>query len=137
MGYKTVNKKQQVKVQKVTELLEEFKEKEPELRGQILIIFPAGVPIASTWESKFDPILVGALTSAVKMTFQHLCNHLKRGNLDRVFVNSDDGKSIIQNAGPNAILITILDYTADVYRLAFVATNMALKIEQIMEGFVE
>ena len=64
----------------------------------MILAYPAGVPIASTWKGTVDPILIGAVSAAMRITFDHLCQTLKKGNLTRLFMTSEQGKCIIQNA---------------------------------------
>lgn len=115
------------------ELIVNYGQKQPDVIGQIVMAYPAGVPIANTWEGEVDPILIGAISAAVKLTFQHLCDNLKKGNLRRVFINSENGKAIIQNAGPKAILTTMVNEDADLYSVAFTQADLAKKIEQLLK----
>ena len=116
-------------------LIQEFTNSQSDVQGQIIISFPAGVPIANTWKGLINPILIGALSAAVKLTFRNLCLYLNKGNLRRLFMNSEYGRAIIQNAGDNAILTTVIDGEADLLRVAFGITNLTLKIEKILKNF--
>ncbi|MFW9877535.1 MAG: roadblock/LC7 domain-containing protein [Candidatus Thorarchaeota archaeon] len=119
---------------KLNELIKEFTDSQSDVQGQIVISFPAGIPIAETWKEKIDPILIGAVCAAMKITFQDLCANLNKGNLKRLFMNSKNGRVIIQNAGPNAILTTLIDEEADLYTVAFNIINQAIKIEYILKA---
>ena len=116
-------------------LLQEFTASQNDVQGQILIAYPQGVPIAETWQGAIDPILVGALSAAVKLTFQNLCQNLKKGNLRRLFMNSQKGRVIIQNSGDKAILSTIIDQEADIARISFEMSNLTIKLEKLLEKF--
>ena len=52
-------------LEKLLEIVEEFTDSQIDVQGQIVIAFPAGVPIANTWKGEIDPILVGAVSAAV------------------------------------------------------------------------
>ncbi len=119
----------------LSRLINEYKKTQHDVAGQIVMAFPAGVPIASTWEGQVDPILIGAISAAVKLTFQHLCDNLKRGILQRLFINSENGKVIIQNTGPKAILTTIMNFDADVHRVGFTMGGLAIKIEKLLKNW--
>ncbi len=119
-------------IEKLQGMLVLYAKNNSEVAGQLVMAYPAGVPIASSWEGAVDPILIGAISAAVKLTFQHLCESLKRGNLQRLFINSELGKSIIQNAGPKAILTTIMTNDADVLGIAFTMSDLALQIEKLL-----
>jgi len=122
-------------IENLNSLIQEFTNSQSDVQGQIVIAFPSGVPIANSWEGTINPILVGALSAAVKLTFQNLCVHLNKGNLKRLLMNSEYGRAIIQNAGENAILTTLIDGEADMLRIAFGVTNLALDIEKIMKDY--
>ena len=120
---------------KLNDLIVDFGKKQTDVAGQIVMAYPSGVPIANTWTGEVDPILIGAISAAVKLTFQHLCDNLKRGLLKRVYINSENGKAIIQNAGPKAILTTIMNYDADIPSVAFTQADLANKIEQLLKNW--
>lgn len=122
-------------VEQIYSILNDFKKQREDIQGQILIEFPQGVPIVSSWEGNIDPILIGAVTAAVKLTFTRLCQNLKKGMLQKIIVHNEKGKIIIQNAGPKAILTTIMPYDADVYAIAFLTLNIVNKIEKLMEKY--
>lgn len=122
-------------ISKLNKLIQEFTDSQEDVQGQIVISFPAGVPIANTWKGKINPILIGALSAAVKLTFQNLCVRLNKGNLKRLSMSSEYGRAIIQNAGDNAILTTIIDGEADLLRVAFGITNLSLKIKDLLMNY--
>jgi hypothetical protein len=116
-------------------MIQEFTNSQSDVQGQIVITYPGGVPIVNTWKGEIDPILVGALSASVKLTFRYLCEQLRKGNLDKLFMNSDNGRVIIQDAGPKAILTTIIDKEADLFRIAFGMTNLAIELEKLLKDF--
>lgn len=97
--------------------------------------YPEGVPIANSTDQEVDPIMIGAVSAAVRLTFQHLCNNLKLGKLERLFMNSEKGRIIIENAGENAILTTIIDKFANLYGEAFKCHDLSLKLQDRLKGF--
>lgn len=116
--------------------VESFTTENTGIKGQIVISYPSGVPIASSWKEEVDPILIGAISASVNLTFQNLCRQLEQGNLKRVFVNSEDGKVLIQSAGKNAILNTIVSDDADIYPVAFIVRDFAKIVEKIIGDYV-
>lgn len=118
---------------KLVSMIKEFTKSQSDVKGQILISYPSGIPVADTWDEKIDPILVGALSAAVKLTFRKLCTSFKKGNLKRLLMRSDYGRVIIQNTGPNAILTTIVDDEADIFRIAFSMNNLIISIRNYLE----
>ncbi len=114
----------------------EFANSQDGVKGQILITYPDGVPIVNTWRGEIDPVLVGALSAAVKLTFRYLCRKLRKGDLKRLYMNSDYGRVIIQDAGENAILTTIIEKYADLFGIVFGVSNLSLELENYLHGFV-
>lgn len=124
-----------VKLNQMKILLKDFTESQSDVQGQIIIAYPAGIPIVSTWQGSIDPVLIGALCAAVKLTFHNLCLNLKKGSLKKLYVNGEYGRAIIQNSGPNAILTTIIDEEADFFRIAFGMSDLVIEIEKLLEKF--
>ncbi len=121
---------------KLKAIIQDFTDSQSDVQGQIVITYPGGVPIVNTWKGgKIDPILVGAISAAVKLTFRYLCEQLRKGILKKLFINSDYGRVIIQDAGPKAILTSIIDKEADLFRIAFGMTNLAIELEKLLEDF--
>ncbi|MHA1819696.1 MAG: roadblock/LC7 domain-containing protein [Promethearchaeota archaeon] len=131
MSQKTTDKD----ILELRKIVQKFSDEQPDIKGQIVMAYPSGVPIANSWEGEVDPILVGAISAAVKLTFRYLCEHLGKGELKRLFINSKEGKILIQNAGEKAILTTIMTNDADIYRIAFLAGDLASKIEELTKNY--
>lgn len=119
----------------LNKLVTEFTDSQSDVQGQIVIAFPAGIPIANTWKGDVDPVLIGAVSAAVKLTFQNLCMNLKKGIIKKILVNSDSGRVIIQKVGERAILTTIIAEEADVFRIAFGISNLAIKVNDLFKSF--
>ena len=116
-------------------MVQDFTDSREDVQGQIIMSYPSGVPVANSWKGEMNPILIGAISAAVKLNFQNLCNNLKKGNLDRILINNENGKIIVQNAGPTAILTTIMTYDADLYTAAFMTLNIAKKVEKLLKNY--
>ncbi|MFX1276596.1 MAG: hypothetical protein ACFFBP_03340 [Promethearchaeota archaeon] len=120
---------------KLNNLVGEFTDSQSDVQGQIVIAFPAGVPIANTWKGELDPVLIGAVSAAVNLTFQNLCMNLKKGLIKKIFVNSELGRVIIQKIGERAILTTIIAEEADVFRISFGISSLSIKINDLLKSF--
>ncbi len=120
---------------KLNNIVEEFTDSQSDVQGQIVIAFPAGVPIANTWKGELDPVLVGAVSAAVNLTFQNLCMNLKKGIIKKILVNSEFGKVIIQKIGERAILTTIIAEEADIFRISFGSSNLVIKINELLKSY--
>jgi predicted regulator of Ras-like GTPase activity (Roadblock/LC7/MglB family) len=119
---------------KIKTLLSTFKQNHPDVQGQMVVIFPEGLPVANSWEGEMDEILIGAVAAAIKLTFEHLCVNLKKGKLNRLFINSEKGKIVIQNTGTRAILCSIMNFDVDQYRLIFMTSVLGNEIAKILGG---
>ncbi len=123
------------KLENLKALLNEFSTTHKDVQGQIIIAYPAGVPLINTWKGEINPVLIGAISAAVKLTFHRLCQNLKKGDLKRLYMKSENGRVIIQNAGPHAILTSIIDDEADLGRIAFSMSNLTIEIEKLLTNF--
>lgn len=126
---------QDATLQSLEKLVNDFTKSRDDVQGQIVMAYPAGVPIANSWQGEMNPILIGAISAAVKLTFMNLCRNLKKGDLDRILIHNENGKIIVQNAGPKAILTTIMSYDADIYTVAFMTLDITKKIEKLLENY--
>ncbi|GAB4313184.1 MAG: hypothetical protein Kow0069_14220 [Promethearchaeota archaeon] len=130
-----MSKKDRMKLHRLSKMVENFTNTNPDVAGAVVIAYPEGVPLANSYQQALDPILLGAVSASVRLTFQHLCDNLRLGRLRRLFINSEGGRMIIQNAGDNAILTTIVDKFANLYGEAFKANDLSLKIGGLLKGF--
>ncbi len=115
--------------------IKDFTDSQSDVLGQILITYPGGVPIVNSWKGDINPILIGALSAAVKLTFRDLCKKLRKGTLKRLYMDSEYGKVIIQDAGDKAILTTIINKKADIFRIAFGMSNLAIDLNDLLIDF--
>ena len=101
--------------------------------GSVVISYPDGIPIATTWEEEIESVTASGLVTSVRMTLDHLYNRFKKSKLSRVYINCDEGNFIIMNAGETALIVTFLATYANVPACSFEIRNAALKIQKILK----
>ncbi len=117
--------------EKLTIILKELS-KTTGVLGSVIISYPDGIPIATTWEEEIEVVMASGLVTSVKLTLDHLYKLFRKSNLERVIVDSDEGNFIIMNAGRNSIIVTFLEKYANIPSCAFEIRNASIKIEKIM-----
>ncbi len=98
--------------------------------GSMIISYPTGIPLDSTWQKELESITASGLVTSVKLTLDNLYRILRKSQLTRVYVESEKGNFIIMNAGSRAIIITFLDKYANVPACSFEIHNVSLKLEK-------
>ena len=101
--------------------------------GSVIISYPDGIPIASTWAEEIESVTASGLVTSVRMTLDHLYNRFKKSKLSRVYINCDEGNFIIMDAGETALIVTFLATYANVPACSFEIHNAALKIQKILK----
>lgn len=96
--------------------------------GSIIISYPVGIPLASTWPKELESITASGLVTSVKLTLDSLYRTLRKSQLTRVYVETENGNFIIMNAGTKAVIVTFLDKYANVPACSFKVHNAALKL---------
>lgn len=105
-----------------------------EVHHNILMAYPEGVPvyISKKTEVPYESIVISAIATAIRLSYAILYKSLRNGTLGRVIVSNTDGNIMIANAGPKAILISIIDEYADMPRLIFYQNSLTKRLSQIL-----
>lgn len=117
--------------EKLNNILKELN-KIPGVKGSVIISYPEGIPIASTWEKEMESITASGLVASVKLTLDNLYSIFRKSKLSKVYVESEDGNLIITDTGKNAIIISFLSKYANIPAISFEIRNAAIKIEKIL-----
>lgn len=96
--------------------------------GSMIISYPAGVPLVSTWQKELESITASGLVTSVKLFLDNLYRTLRKSQLTRVVVESKNGNFIIMNAGTKAIIVTFLNKYANIPACSFKVHNASLKL---------
>ncbi len=81
-----------------------------ELQGSIpeieacAIVSVEGLPIVSALPTDVDEAKVAAMTAAMLSLGERVIEEMRKGRIERVFVEGSEGTIISMNAGPNAVL---------------------------------
>ncbi|MHA1377101.1 MAG: roadblock/LC7 domain-containing protein [Candidatus Helarchaeota archaeon] len=100
--------------------------------GSVIISYPQGIPLASTWKKEIESVTASGLVTSVKLTLDHLYKAFRRSRLSRIFVECDDGNFIIMDAGEQAIIIAFLSKYANIPSCAFDIRNASIKIKKAL-----
>lgn len=79
----------------------------PDVEGAAMVTLD-GLPLSSALPGGVDEDRVSAMAAAVLSLGERTANELKRGALEQVYVKGSDGYVILMQAGPEAVLQTIV-----------------------------
>lgn len=77
----------------------------------VALINIQGIPISSILPEGSDDIKVAAMTAAIVTLGERACREYKKGNLNIVFIQGENGKLLIVDCGPDFVLTMSLDAT--------------------------
>lgn len=72
------------------------------------IILTDGLDIAALLSASMDEDRVGAMAAAMLSLGERTATELARGNLEQVMIKGDNGYVLLIDAGPEAVLSTII-----------------------------
>ncbi len=112
---------------KLSDLLSNFRNTAPGVIGAAIVNID-GFAIASELPESVQERRVAAMAAAMLALGEQTTNELSHGDLDRVFVEGNDGTTIIMNAGTEAVLSAVVRKDA---KLGLVFLQMERTVESI------
>lgn len=92
-------------------ILQSFVAETSDVQGAALVT-PDGLPLASSLPGQMDEERVSAMSAAMLSIGERICKELTRGMIDRLFVEGDDGYSVLTSCGENAVFLVLANKTA-------------------------
>jgi hypothetical protein len=84
-------------------LLKELESSIPEVEAAA-VVSVEGLPIASALPRDIEETRLAAMTAAMLSLGERVIEEMRKGRIERVFVEGSEGTIISMNAGPNAVL---------------------------------
>ncbi|MHA1219106.1 MAG: roadblock/LC7 domain-containing protein [Candidatus Heimdallarchaeaceae archaeon] len=84
-------------------LLKELESSVPEIEAAA-VVSVEGLPIASALPRDIEETRLAAMTAAMLSLGERVIEEMKKGHIERVFIEGSEGTIISMNAGPNAVL---------------------------------
>ncbi len=119
---------------KQTELKNILKELEMNIREieAAAVVSIEGLPIAASLPDDIEETMLAAMTASMLSLGERVSQELKRGNLEKIFVEGSNGFVISTAAGPNAVLAVSARKDAKLGLIFLDMQQAAQKIAQLL-----
>ena len=97
--------------QKIGHILQNFVTTTTDVQGAALVT-PDGLPLASSLPGGMDDERVSAMSAAMLSLGERIGKELVRGDIDRIYVEGEDGFSILTSCGEEAVFLVLAGKTA-------------------------
>lgn len=95
-----------IDVHKIQSLLQSLVTGTPEIEGASLVTID-GLPLASTLPGHMDEERVSAMAATMLSIGERIGEELQRGDVNRIFVEGEQGYCMLTNCGQDAVLLVM------------------------------
>jgi hypothetical protein len=92
--------------QKLGYILQNFVSTTSDVQGAAMVT-PDGLPLASSLPGGMDDERVSAMSAAMLSLGERIGKELVRGEIDRIYVEGDEGFSILTSCGEDAVFLVL------------------------------
>jgi predicted regulator of Ras-like GTPase activity (Roadblock/LC7/MglB family) len=92
--------------QKLGHILQNFVSQTTDVQGAAMVT-PDGLPLAASLPTGMDDERVSAMSAAMLSLGERIGKELARGEIDRIYVEGDDGFSILTSCGEDAVFLVL------------------------------
>ena len=100
-----------INTEKLSTVLTNFVSSTSDVQGAVLVT-PDGLALASTLPGSMDEERVAAMSASMLSLGERIGQELARGNIDRVFVEGDEGYGILTGCSEDAVLLALANQNA-------------------------
>jgi uncharacterized protein len=100
-----------INIEKLGHILRNFVSQTTDVQGAAMVT-PDGLPLASSLPSGMDDERVSAMSAAMLSLGERIGKELVRGDIDRIYVEGEDGFSILTSCGEEAVFLVLAGKTA-------------------------
>lgn len=97
--------------QKLAHILQNFVSQTADVQGAAMVT-PDGLPLAASLPIGMDDERVSAMSAAMLSLGERIGKELARGDIDRIYVEGDDGFSILTSCGEDAVFLVLAGKSA-------------------------
>ena len=97
--------------QKLGYILQNFVSTTSDVQGAAMVT-PDGLPLASSLPGGMDDERVSAMSAAMLSLGDRIGQELARGDIDRIYVEGDEGFSILTSCGQDAVFLVLASKAA-------------------------
>ena len=92
--------------QKLNQVIQNFVARTSDVQGAA-VVTPDGLPLASSLPGEMDEERVSAMSAAMLSLGERIGKELLGGNADRIFVEGDQGFTILTTCGNDAVFLVL------------------------------
>jgi predicted regulator of Ras-like GTPase activity (Roadblock/LC7/MglB family) len=92
--------------QKLNQVVQNFVARTSDVQGAA-VVTPDGLPLASSLPGEMDEERVSAMSAAMLSLGERIGKELLGGNADRIFVEGDQGFTILTTCGNDAVFLVL------------------------------
>ena len=96
---------------KLSSILQNFVTSTHDIQGAALVT-PDGLPLASTLPAGMDEERVAAMSAAMLSLAERIGMELSRGQIDRIYVEGDQGYGVLTSCGEDAVFLVLASQAA-------------------------
>ncbi len=95
-----------INTQRLGYILQNFVSTTSNVQGAAMVTTD-GLPLASSLPSSMDEERVSAMSAAMLSLGERIGRELRRGEMDRIYVEGDEGYSILTSCGADAVFLVL------------------------------
>jgi uncharacterized protein len=100
-----------INIEKLGYILQNFVSTTPDVQGAAMVT-PDGLPLASSLPGGMDEERVSAMSAAMLSLGDRIGRELARGEIDRIYVEGEEGFSILTSCGEDAVFLVLASRAA-------------------------
>ena len=95
-----------INTDKLNDILNNFVSGTNDIQGAALVT-PDGLPVATSLPGGLDEDRVSAMSAAMLSLGDRIGKELSRGEIERIYVDGNDGYSVLTSCGQDAVLLVL------------------------------
>jgi hypothetical protein len=96
---------------KLSHIVQDFVARTSDVQGAA-VVTPDGLPLASSLPGNMDEERVSAMSAAMLSLGERIGTELLGGTTDRIYVEGDEGFTVLTNCGEDAVFLVLAGKTA-------------------------
>ena len=100
-----------INTEKLGHILQNFVSTTTDVQGAA-VVTPDGLPLGSSLPGSMDDERVSAMSAAMLSLGERIGKELARGEIDRIYVEGDEGYSILTKCGEEAVFLVLAGKSA-------------------------
>jgi uncharacterized protein len=121
-----------ISTEKLGYILQNFVTTTAEVQGAALVT-PDGLPLATNLPGSMDEERVSAMSAAMLSLGERIGVELVRGSIDRIYVEGEEGFSILTSCGQDAVFLVLANRSAKQGVLLLEIKRAVSELKQILE----